>query len=133
MPAPSGVVVRSSSRPYEDVLRSVRSVLAAGGQTVFAEIDQARAAATVRMQLRPTTLFVFGNPKAGTPLMADAPLVALDLPLKLLVWLDDGGRTQLAYRTMATLGEMYGMSAHAERLGQIDNALAALLEKMVAA
>lgn len=133
MQVPLGVVVHSSSQPYEDVLRSARSVLAAAGQTIFAEIDQAKAATTAGLQLRPTTLFVFGNPKAGTPLMADFPLVALDLPLKLLVWRDDDGSTRLAYRTASALGEIYAMSSEAARLVQIDNALAALIDKMIAA
>jgi len=133
MHVPAGVVIRSSSRPYEEAIGSVRSILTAAGQTIFAEIDQAEAAATAGLQLRPTMLFVFGNPKAGTPLMADFPLVALDLPLKLLVWRDDDGSTRLAYRTASALGETYAMSSDATRLGQIDNALAALVEKMIVA
>ena len=62
------------------------------GMKIFARIDQAVEAAAVGLELRPTILILFGNPKAGTPLMLEHPLIALDLPLKLLIWAGDDGR-----------------------------------------
>jgi uncharacterized protein (DUF302 family) len=77
---------------------------------VFAVIDQTAEASQVGMQLRETTLVVFGNPAAGTPVMAAAPLVALDLPLKVLIW-DDAGQTKVTYYGPAALAARYDLNA----------------------
>lgn len=131
MNVPSGILVRTSVHSFQKTVDDARSVLKAVGQTIFAEIDQAAAAASAGLHLRPTMLFVFGNPKAGTPLMDASPLVALDLPLKLLVWQEENGETKVAYRTMASLRDIYALNAADERFAQIDKALATLVEKIV--
>ena len=77
---------------------------------VFAVIDQSAEASQVGMRLRETTLVMFGSPAAGTPVMAAAPLAALDLPLKVLVW-DDAGQTKVTYVAPAALGARYQLSA----------------------
>jgi uncharacterized protein (DUF302 family) len=128
---PEGVFVRNSAFDFPTTVRATREVLTAVGQTIFAEIDQSLAARRNGLQLRPTTLFLFGSPKAGTPLMVSAPLVGLDLPLKMLVWLDDDGVTKVAYRSVAPLQSVYDLRGADEKLKQIDNALAVLLEKIV--
>ena len=73
-------------------------------------IDQSAEASQVGMRLRETTLVMFGSPAAGTPVMAAAPLAALDLPLKVLVW-DDAGQTKVTYVAPAALGARYQLSA----------------------
>jgi len=94
------------------------------GNTIFATIDQARAAEGVGLKLRPTTLIVFGNPKGGTPLMDAHPLFALELPLKIVVW-EDGGKTSVAYASMADVAQRYGIDGD-PRIANMDKALDAL-------
>ena len=82
-------VVSRSRYTYADTVARLTKSIADAGNTIFATIDQAAAARGAGLALRPTMLLVFGNPKAGTPLMDGYPLAALDLPLKLLIWEED--------------------------------------------
>lgn len=77
--------------------------IAAKGLTLFARIDHSAGAAEVGLTLRPTVLFIFGNAKGGTPLMQAAQTAGIDLPLKVLVWQDDKGVTQVSYNDPAWL------------------------------
>jgi len=87
---------------------------------VFAIIDQSTEAREAGLKLRDTALVIFGNPAAGTPVMAAAPLAALDLPLKILIWAD-GSRTNVTYYTPAALAARHGLSAElAAKLAGID-------------
>jgi uncharacterized protein (DUF302 family) len=91
------------------------------GITIFTTIDQRAAANGVGQELRETVLIIFGNPAAGTPIMDAEPLAGLDLPLKLLVW-DDDGRTRVSYLTPAALAARYELSESlAAGLGGIDS------------
>jgi len=72
-------------------------------------VDHSGEAAKIGMTMPPTKLLIFGNPKAGTPLMLAAPSVAIDLPLKILVWEDAQGRTWLSYNSPAYLQERHGV------------------------
>src|SRR5215831_1597672 len=83
------------------------------GISIMARIDQATAAAAVGMKLRPTE--VFGNPQAGTPLMQAVQTIGIDLPLKALVWQDEGGTTWLAYNDLQWLARRYGIDAGLDR------------------
>lgn len=94
------------------------------GLTVFAVIDQAEAARSIGLELRATTLVVFGSPAVGTPIMAETPLTALDLPLKVLLW-DDGGTTQAVFYDPIALAVRHGASA--EAVGKL-NAVRALVQ-----
>ena len=94
------------------------------GNTIFATIDQAAAARNAGLSLRPTTLIVFGNPKGGTPLMQAMPLFSLELPLKLLVWEDEGG-VHVAYTPMSEIAARWGIED--PRIAAMDHALAALI------
>jgi uncharacterized protein (DUF302 family) len=100
------------------------------GITIFARIDHAAAASTVGMALRPMEVLIFGNPRAGTPLMQIAPTLGIDLPLKALVWRDDEGKTWLAYNDPAWLVRRHGPGDGAE---MILNALKTMLESVVEA
>lgn len=87
---------------------------------VFALIDQAEAAREAGLELRDTVLVIFGNPAAGTPVMDAAPLAALDLPLKVLIW-DDDGQTTVTYRDpVAAAIELGAPEEAAARLGVIN-------------
>ncbi len=104
------------------------ALLESKSMKVFAVIDQREEARHVGLDLRPTTLVLFGNPTAGTPVMESAPLSALDLPLKVLVWAE-GDETNVSYLAPAALARRYGLPADlASLLAGID----ALTDALVA-
>jgi uncharacterized protein (DUF302 family) len=105
------VTTKASARSVADTVRRLLELLDAKGLKLFAVIDQQAEARAVGLELRETTLVVFGNPAAGTGVMVAAPLAALDLPLKVLVWSEAGGGTQVSYTDPAVLGARYGLSA----------------------
>jgi uncharacterized protein (DUF302 family) len=114
------VTTKLSPRPVADTVSRLTGILSAKGMKVFAVIDQSAEAAEAGLRLRETTLVVFGNPAAGTPVMEAAPLAALDLPLKLLIW-DDGGQAKVSYYSPGALAARYGLSADlAAKLAGID-------------
>jgi uncharacterized protein (DUF302 family) len=100
---------KPSPWPVPATVTRITDLLLARGMTVFATIDQRAAAHTVGLALRETVLILFGNPAGGTPVMDAAPLSALDLPLKLVVW-DEEGTTRVSYLSPAALAERYGLS-----------------------
>ena len=103
-----------------EAVERLTAVLAEKGLKLFAVIDHSGEAEANGLELRDTKVVIFGSPKAGTPVMQAAPLAALDLPLKVLVW-DDGGQTKLTYTAPATLGARYGLSQElTARLAGID-------------
>jgi uncharacterized protein (DUF302 family) len=104
------ITTKVSPRSVTETVSRLTELLAAKSVKVFAVIDQTAEASQVGMQLRETTLVVFGNPAAGTPVMVAAPLVALDLPLKVLIW-DDAGQTKVTYYGPAALAARYDLNA----------------------
>ncbi|HEY1651673.1 MAG TPA: DUF302 domain-containing protein [Acidimicrobiales bacterium] len=106
----AGVITKPSPRSVADTVARLLELLETKGLKVFDVIDQRAEAHRVGLDLRATTLVVFGNPAAGTPVMVAAPLAALDLPLKLLVWADDEHGTQVSYTDPAVLAERYGLT-----------------------
>jgi uncharacterized protein (DUF302 family) len=96
-----------------DTVTRFTGLLGAKGVKLFAVIDQSAEARQVGLRLRDTTLVIFGNPAAGTPVMDAAPLAALDLPLKVLVW-DDVGQTKVTYYAPAALAARCRLSADLE-------------------
>ena len=121
------ITTKVSPRSVADTVSRLTGILAAKGMKVFAVIDQSAEASQVGMQLRETTLVLFGSPAAGTPVMVAAPLAALDLPLKVLVWAD-AGQTKVTYYAPAALAARYQLSADlAARLAGIDPLTDALI------
>jgi uncharacterized protein (DUF302 family) len=118
------VTVRSSHAPKETMDRLAAAVTARG-ITILAQIDHAAAAAGVGMTLRPTAVLIFGNPKAGTPLMQAEQTIGIDLPLKLLVWQDEQGSTWIAYNDPEWLATRHGLAGKPV-LGAMAKALAAI-------
>ena len=104
------VVSKLSPRSVADTVHRLTSLIAARNLTLFAVIDQRAAAATAGLDLRATTLVIFGSPAAGTAVMVAAPLAAVDLPLKVLIW-DDGGQTTVSYYDPAALADRHHLSA----------------------
>ena len=114
------ITAKVSPRSVTDTVSRLTGILSARGLKVFAVIDQAAEARQVGLQLRETTLVLFGNPAAGTPVMVAAPLSALDLPLKVLIW-DDAGQTKVTYYGPAALAARYGLNAElTAKLAAID-------------
>ena len=99
------VVTKLSSHPVADTVSKLTGMISAKGIRLFAVIDQSAEARQAGLSLRETTLVIFGSPAAGTPVMAASPLAALDLPLKVLVW-DDNGQTKVLYYSPAGLAAL---------------------------
>ena len=116
----TGVVTKLSPQPVADTVARLTDLIAAKGMKLFAVIDQSAEAREAGLQLRDTTLVLFGSPAAGTPVMAAAPLAALDLPLKVLIWADEG-QTRVSYYSPAALAARHHIGADlAARLAGID-------------
>jgi len=94
-----GIVDIPSQHPVDETAAKLRSILEAKGVTLFALVDHSGEAEKAGMKMRPTKLLIFGSPKAGTPLMLAAPSIAIDLPLKMLVWEDEGGTVWISYNS----------------------------------
>ena len=122
-----GVVTKLSPRSVADTTTRMTDILAAKGVKLFTVIDQSAEARQVGLHLRDTTLVIFGNPQAGTPVMAASPMAALDLPLKVLVW-DDGGQTKVSYYAPGELAARHGLGPDLEKnLAAIDSLTDALV------
>jgi uncharacterized protein (DUF302 family) len=116
----AGVVTKVSPRSFADTVARLQELLAEKNVKLFSVIDQRAEARGAGLDLRDTTLVIFGNPAAGTPVMDAAPLSALDLPLKVLIW-DDAGQTKVSYYPPATLAARHHLSADlAARLAAVD-------------
>lgn len=102
------VVSKTSPHSVPDTVRSFTDLAQERGLTVFAVIDQQDEARRVGLDLRETTVILFGNPRSGTPVMDAAPLAALDLPLKVVIW-SDGGTTTLSYYRPELIATRYGL------------------------
>jgi uncharacterized protein (DUF302 family) len=103
------LVTKVSPSSVADTVARLSDLVAQRGMTLFGVIDHSGEAHAVGLELRDTKVVIFGNPKGGTPVMQAAPLAALDLPLKVLVW-DDEGQTKLTYTAPAALAARYGVS-----------------------
>ena len=121
--------VKESRLTFAETIARLSSAITNAGNTIFATIDQAAAAASVGMSLRPTTLIIFGNPKAGTGLMDEFPLLALELPLKLLVW-DEGASVKVAYVPMSDIVNRYDVIGKEAQVAVMDRALDALTSQV---
>src|SRR6516225_7093597 len=97
--APNGIVEIPSDHTVDEVVNKLKAILEAKGVTLFALVDHSGEAEKVGMSMPPTKLLIFGSPKAGTPLMLAAPSSAIDLPLKILVRQDRGGKSLISYNS----------------------------------
>ena len=126
---PGQVVTKLSPWPVADTVGRLCDIIAAKGLKLFAVIDHSGEARANGLELRDTTVVIFGSPQAGTPVMQAAPLVALDLPLKVLVWAD-GNECKVSYTSPAALACRYGLPDEmAARLAGVDALTDALLDR----
>jgi uncharacterized protein (DUF302 family) len=113
MAADGLTTLRSSFGPKE-TMDKLEVQVKAKGMTVFARIDHAAGAKDVGLSLRPTEVLIFGNAKAGTPLMQSIQTIGIDLPLKALVWQDASGTTWLSYNDPSWLAKRHGLGHEVE-------------------
>jgi len=99
----NGIVTIASHQSVDQTVEKLKEILEAKGVKLFALVDHSGEAEKAGMEMRPSKLLIFGNPKAGTPLMLAAPSIALDLPLKILVWEDGAGEVWLSYNSPSYL------------------------------
>ena len=105
----NGIIDKPSHRSVEQTVQKLQGILQSKGVKLFDVIDHSGEAEKAGMQMRPTKLLIFGNPKAGTPLMLAAPSIAVDLPLKILVWEDEQGKVWVSYNSPAYLQNRHGI------------------------
>ena len=121
--------IRSSFGPKETMDR-LEAEIRAQGMTVFARIDHSAGAAEVGLTLPPTELIIFGNARAGTPLMQSVQTVGIDLPLKVLVWEDAGGKTWLSYNEPSWIARRHGVRNAEQVVSKMGAALSAMARKV---
>ena len=129
----NGLVTIPSRHRVQETIDRLEAEAKAKGMTVFARVDHAAGATASGMTLRPTELIIFGNAKAGTPLMQASQAIGIDLPLKALAWQDDAGRVWLAYNDPTWLAARHGIDqATANVTAAMTAALAALAQHAAA-
>ncbi|ASJ71752.1 DUF302 domain-containing protein [Granulosicoccus antarcticus] len=121
--AQDGVISVESPFDVSTTLDKLTTVLESKGMTVFARIDHSANAQKADLELRPTQVLIFGNPKIGTPLMNCAQSMALDLPQKMLAWQDEAGNTHLGWNDPAYLQARHNIEGCDEVLQKVGNAL----------
>ncbi len=107
----NGLVHVPSSHSVPETLNKLKTTIEARGLKIFALIDHSGEAEKAGLKMRPTELLIFGSPKAGTPLMVAAPTLAIDLPLKMLVWEDADGKVWVSYNSPDYLQQRHRIPA----------------------
>jgi uncharacterized protein (DUF302 family) len=105
----NGIVNKPSNHSVDETLRKLQDLLETKGIAIFALVDHSGEAKKVGMQMPNTKLLIFGNPKGGTPLMLATPSIAIDLPLKILIWEDEQGKSWVSYNDPQYLAERHGL------------------------
>jgi len=104
-----GIIDKPSHHSVDQTVEKLKNILQSRGVALFALVDHSGEAEKVGMKMPPTKLLIFGSPKAGTPLMLAAPSIAIDLPLKILVWEDTGGKVWVSYNSPEYLKDRHGL------------------------
>lgn len=118
-----------SELPFQATVERLLGALAAAGMTIFAQIDHANAARAVGLEMLPTLVLIYGNPRGGTPVMLASPRAALELPLRLLIREDASGQVMVSYRPIvAMLAQLGTPDALASTLSPAQDILLAILE-----
>jgi len=104
-----GIVNVASQHSVDETVEKLRGILAAKGVALFALVDHSGEAEKAGLKMPPTKLLIFGSPKAGTPVMLAAPSIAIDLPLKILVWQDGANKVWVSYNSPDYLRDRHGV------------------------
>src|SRR5260370_8018724 len=105
----NGIVDRPSNHSVDEIVEKLKQILQSKGVTLFATVDHSGEAAKVGMKMPPTKLLIFGSPKAGTPLMLATPSVAIDFPLKILIWEDAQRKVWVSYNHLSYLHDLHAI------------------------
>jgi len=130
--AADGLLTTPSPYSVADTMDRLERTVTAKGFRVFTRVDHAQGAAGVGMELRPTQLLIFGNPKGGTVLMQKGQSIGIDLPLKYLVWQDAGGKVWVGWNEPAYLATRHGLSADIPVFGKMTQGLAGMAKAATA-
>lgn len=134
-PAADGLITKPSANSAAETLDKLEAALKKRGFIVFARLDHSAAATSKGMKMPASTVLVFGNPKAGTPAMLKKPTLAIDLPLKALIWEDASGKVMLSYNSAAylqgTIFPRHGLPTNKKRQEEIEKALNAITNEAV--
>jgi uncharacterized protein (DUF302 family) len=116
----NGIVELESRNSFAETLDKLTQLLTQKGVTIFAVVDHSGEAAKVGIDMRPTKVVIFGNPKDGTPVMLASPSAAIDLPLKILIAENEAGKVLVSYNTPEYLAQRHGIPADlAEKLAAV--------------
>jgi uncharacterized protein (DUF302 family) len=107
----NGMQYLSSPHSVPETLKRVEAILKEKGLTIFCRVDHSGEAEKVGLKMQPTQLILFGSPKAGTPVMVASPTIAIDLPLKALIWEDAGGKVRVSYNSPEYLQQRHNVPA----------------------
>jgi len=129
--AGTGIITVQSSHSVQTTLDRLTKILKSKGITIFTRVDHAAGAKKVGIEMAPTQLLIFGNPKLGTPLMKSNRKIGLDLPLKALAWRDDDGKVWVSYNDPAYLKKRHDISDRDPVFKKITGALKKLIGKAV--
>jgi uncharacterized protein (DUF302 family) len=124
--ADGDLVTLPSAHGVTETVERLRDLLSKKSIQIFGDIDHAEGAKRVGLPLRPTRLLIFGNPRAGTPLMQSRQTIGLDLPLRILVWEDEAAKTWLTYHRPEFLAQRHQIHDHDEAVKALGAGLAAL-------
>lgn len=129
-PAQAGgnLITKPSHYSVPETIDRIEKAVSQRGMKIFARIDHSGEAEKAGLEMRPTQLLIFGNPKGGTALMVSRPTAAIDLPMKALAWTDKDGRVWLTYNSPELLHERHGVPA--ELTSKLET-VGALLERTV--
>ena len=105
----NGIISIPSNHSVDQTVQKLKAILQGKGVTLFALVDHSGEAEKVGMKMHPTKLLIFGNPKGGTPLMQAAPSIAIDLPLKMLIWEDAERHVWVSYNSPIYLQQRHGV------------------------
>lgn len=122
--------VKTSPYSVAETVEKLTTAIEAAGAKVAAVIDHADAAEDVDLELEPTTVVIFGNPKLGTPLMQENQMAGLDLPLRVLVW-EEGDATKVGYVEPPAMAERYGIAADNKTIEMMGGALGKLTDAAI--
>jgi uncharacterized protein (DUF302 family) len=122
----NGITSQRSRHTVDETVERLKNLLQVKGVTLFALVDHSGEAAKAGMEMRPTKLLIFGNPAAGTPVMLAAPSIAIDLPLKILVWEDGEGSVWLSWNSPEYLQRRHGLPAELAKNIALAEGLAAM-------
>jgi len=128
-PNASGVVTVTSASPFDSTLARLERAAVAKGLTVAAKIDHAAAAQRAGLTLRPTTLVIAGNPAAGTPLMLADQTMAVELPLRFLVWQGEDGKARVSYDPIKSIAARHKVTRRDELLTKMTGAIESIVSE----